>query len=262
MALEELMGFANSASSVIGFALLLIVLSYNFSQLNLTSAIANSQSFATSLGPRLISSPNCFAYQYYSPNGTESVIPGRIDVRKLQEDQFLSCLQYIYNYQSSLIPLNGFLIDSAVGINIKVEDVSDPSAMLPIQFSNFAQYEVGSAFKGLKSEIGTESTVLYWAGFAVSAIINVILAVATVGTSLAFISPLISIPVGANFYDSYFSSAITLTNIENEPSYQESFPVILQFSNSLGQPTFSNYGLITITINYAIFPYAGNKLAI
>jgi hypothetical protein len=266
MALEELMGFTNTASSVIGFALLLIVLSYNLAQLNVTVALANSQAFATALGPRLITSPNCFAYQQYSSafNGKnlqtqEVVIPGMIDVRKLTQDQFLNCMQYIYYYEASQVPLTSYLVASAVGVHIAVVDTQDPHNLPPVYLSNYPQYTFGSAFNGITQAVGSVSTAVNWILFALSSILNLAIAIGTVGVGSA-ISIILNIPVSANFYSEFISSSILIAQLNGEQSYSETYPVILVFTTPDGQ-TFENYGYMQVTINYALYPYAPKGLA-
>ena len=63
MALMQLMAFVNTGVLIISFALLLIVLSFSVSQINSVALYANAASVASSLGIRMVSSPNCFAYK-------------------------------------------------------------------------------------------------------------------------------------------------------------------------------------------------------
>ncbi|MDP8013010.1 MAG: hypothetical protein RAK22_02820, partial [Nanoarchaeota archaeon] len=203
MALPELMGFADAGILLAAFALLLVVLSYNVSQINSLMIFANAKAFVTALSTRLVTSPNCFAYEqqmpYYNQQGYSGIpansvdiqsseTPGVISFSKFITNNFLSCAQYTYYGGATDVPFSKTLIPDMVGISVTLTDTQDPTGLAgqrSLTLSNFPQYEYGSAFVSAEEATAMEAEVVEAVLFVESVAINVAIGVLTAGASYA-----------------------------------------------------------------------------
>lgn len=269
MALPELMGFADAGILMAAFALLIVVLSYNVSQINSVMMFANAKAFITALGTRLVTSPNCFAYEQqiinYNKNGYSgipansvdeqySVNPGTIDLSKFTMDNFLSCAQYIYFGGATNVPSGEqFILPDVVGISAKLVDTQDPTAFggsNSIMISNYPQFNYGQNFYQEEALINSEAQIAEWVAMGVSTALNIALATATAGTSLAGMNVNIIIALGSNSHSSIAPQYSLAFLLASENSYTESIPVKIQFVNSNDQPLYANNGMLYITAVY------------
>jgi hypothetical protein len=268
MALVEMMAFLNAGILIVAFALLLVVLSMSVSQINSTSVFANSESLATGIGTRLITSPNCFAYKntisyynssldatggpLYSSSYTE---PGVVNVNKFIENYFLSCMQYIYFGGSTDIPSLQSDLAAATGVSLTLSDTQDPNKLGPtgsLYLSNYNQFNFGGSFSQVEALIQKYAQTAEYATMALSMGFSLAVMIATEGTLQFNIILAVGQESTTQITPQYALAAI----FESENTYTESFPVEIQFTNAQGQPTFQNSGVLQVQITYGIPPYS------
>ncbi len=269
MALPELMGFANAGILMAAFALLIVVLSYNVSQINSVMMFANAKAFVTALGMRLVTSPNCFAYQqhipYFNKNGysgiqvntidvQDSINPGTISASKFILNNFLSCAQYIYFGGATNVPSSQqFILPDVVGLSATLVDTQNPKGFgstNSITISNFPQFNYGQKFYQYEAMIDSGVQVAQWIATGLSVAINTALAVATAGTSLAGLNVNIIVAVGSNSKNSIAPQYALTYLLYTENSYTEKIPVSIQFTDLNGKPTHIDQGILYITAIY------------
>lgn len=268
MALVEMMAFLNAGILIVAFALLLVVLSFSVSQINSTSVFANSESVATGIGTRLITSPNCFAYEntisYYNssldaPGGplysSSYTEPGVVDVNKFIENYFLPCIQYIYFGGSTNIPALQSDLAAATGVSLTLYDTQDPNELGQtgsLYLSNYNQFNFGLSFQQTEALIQNYAQTAEYAAMGASLAASLAVMVATGGT----VQFNIILAIGQQS-TTEITPQYALANIfYAENTYTESFPVEIQFSNSKGQPTFKNSGILKVQVTYGIPPYS------
>ena len=268
MALVEMMAFFNAGILIVAFALLLVVLSFSVSQINSTSVFANSESVATGIGTRLITSPNCFAYKntisYYNstldaPGGplysSSYTEPGVVNVNKFIENYFLSCMQYIYFGGSTNIPALQSDLAAATGVSLTLYDTQDPNELGPtgsLYFSNYNQFNFGESFQQTEALIEKYAQVAEDSAMAASLAVSLPIMIAT-GGAIQFN---IILAVGQQSTTEIAPQYALASIFYSENTYTESFPVEIQFTNAQGQPTFQNSGVLQVDITYGIPPYS------
>ncbi|MCL4396807.1 hypothetical protein M1494_00460 [Candidatus Parvarchaeota archaeon] len=268
MALVEMMAFLNAGILIVAFALLLVVLSFSVSQINSTSVFANSESVATGIGTRLITSPNCFAYKntisYYNstldaPGGplysSSYTEPGVVNVNKFIENYFLSCMQYIYFGGSTNIPALQSDLAAATGVSLTLYDTQDPNELGPtgsLYFSNYNQFNFGESFQQTEALIEKYAQVAEDSAMAASLAVSLPIMIAT-GGAIQFN---IILAVGQQSTTEIAPQYALASIFYSENTYTESFPVEIQFTNAQGQPTFQNSGVLQVDITYGIPPYS------
>jgi hypothetical protein len=268
MALMEMMAFLNAGILIVAFALLLVVLSFSVSQINSTSVFANSEAVATGIGTRLITSPNCFAYTntitYYNSTLDASGVPlysssytepGVINLNKFLENDFLSCMQYIYFGGATDLPALQSDLAAATGVSLTLTDTQDPTefgATGSLSLSNYNQFNFGASFQQTEAKIQSFAKDAQYAAMAASLAVSLPIMIAT-GGAVQFN---LILAVGQQS-TTEIAPQYALANIfYSESTYTESFPVIIQFTNANNQPTFQNSGVLTVDITYGIPPYS------
>ncbi len=266
MALTQLMAFTNAGILVMSFALLLIVLSVNVSNINSVAVFANAKSVAAAIGTRLITSPNCFAYQsnmnYYNNNSgiqggpifsVTDTQPGVVDFNKFVTNNFLSCIQYIYFGGATNLPALPSQLAAFTGISLTLVDTQNPSDLGPsgtITLSNYPQLNIGSKFPGLENSINTEAKYAEYAAMAASIAASVALS----SVSFASLGLNIIVAVASNSHNSIAPQYSLLSALTAQDTYTESFPVDIEFSNAQGQPLYQDTGVLEVGISYGISP--------
>ncbi len=264
MPLAELMSFTNSAVLILSFALLLIVLSFSISNVNSVSVFANAQAVASAIGSRLITSPNCFAYQQtdnYMTNiaGKQTIMtesntePGVIDVSKMAESSFLSCVQYDYSPGASQVPFSQDLVPAFAGVSATIVDTQNPMDLSPggaVSVSNFNQLNYGSAFTGTEQVIAQDAQIAEYAAF----LISIPLSIGVQAIPPGIFSGSLIFAVGSNNYNSINPQYASSSIFYSEDTYTESFPVILQFTDANHNPLYQDSGVMYVTIHYLVAP--------
>lgn len=261
------MAFVNGGVLVISFALLLIVLSYSVSNINSVAVFANAKSVASALGTRLISSPNCFAYQlninYYQNNSglvggpLYSVVdtaPGVIDVNKFLANNFIACAQYVYIGGATDVPALPASVATFTGITATLTDTQNPSDLSQsgsLSISNNEQLNYGSKFYGLENLVSQYATNAEYVALGASIAASIALGIFTGGT----IGLNVVVAVASNNVNSIIPQYSTLELLASEDSYTESFPVEIQFTDSNGRPLYQDGGVLSVTINYGLSGY-------
>jgi hypothetical protein len=268
MALMEMMAFLNAGILIVAFALLLVVLSFSISQINSSSVFANSESVATGIGTRLITSPNCFAYKntitYYNstldaPGGplysSSYTEPGVVNVNKFIENYFLSCMQYIYFGGATNIPALQSDLAAATGVSLTLSDTQVPSALGPtgsLYLSNYNQFNFGNSFQQTEALIQNYAITAQHVAMAISLAASIAIMIATGGV----VQFNMILAIGQQSSTEILPQYALGTIFYSENTYKESFPVEIQFTNANGQPTFQNTGILTVDVTYGISPYS------
>lgn len=268
MALTQLMAFVNAGVLVISFALLLIVLSFNVSNINSVAVFANAKSVASAIGTRMISSPNCFAYQttinYYNNNtalgmrggplySVTDTEPGVIDANKFLTNNFLSCIQYIYFGGATNVPVLPSNLAAFTGISAQLVDNQNPTLLSPtgaLSVSNYGQLNFGSKFSGLENTVNTVAKYMEYPALAASIAASVALGIFTGGT----VGINVVVAVASNQHNSILPQYSALAVLASQDTYSESFPVTIQYSNSAGQPLYQDSGVLNVKISYGLSP--------
>ncbi len=268
MALMQVMAFVNAGVLMISFALLLVVLSFNVSNINSVAVFANARSVASAIGTRLITSPNCFAYKlnmnYYSNNPTlqggpvysvSDTEPGVVDVNQFVTNRFLSCIQYVYFSGATQIPVLTSRLAAFTGVNIKLTDTQDPSNLGStgsVSLSNIPQLNYGQKFVGFENTVGSFARYGEYVALGVSIGASVALGAVTFG----FLGLNVVVALNSNSHNSIIPQYSAISTLLSEDTYTEQFPVTIQFTNAEGQPLFQNSGILNVQIYYGLSPYS------
>ena len=264
MALTQLMAFVNGGILIVSFALLLIVLSYNVSNIDSVAVFANAKSVAAALGTRVITSPNCFAYRlnmdYYNNNSAvvggplyavSDTEPGVIDANKFSAGGFISCIQYVYFGGASDIPGLPSMLAAFTGISVTLKDTQNPSdlgASGAITLSNYNQLNYGNNFYKLETQVQQYAQYAEYAALVAS--MGASVALGTLSGGMVGLN--IVVAVGSNSHNDILPQYSAVATLLSENSYTEQFPVAIQFTNQLGQPLYQDSGVLSITINYGL----------
>ena len=268
MALTELMAFTNASILVLSFALLLIVLSFNVSNINSVAVFANAKSIASALTTRLITSPNCFAYKlpinYYSSSPIMAggpiytvydTEPGVVDSAKFIGSKFLSCVQYTYSQGATNVPILTTGLTAMTGVSATLVDTQNPQDLGPsgsLSLNNYGQLSYGGAFYAREAALQKFATYAEYAALASSIAVSMALQVVT-GTT---VNANIILAVGSNSYNQINPQYTMLAALASEDTYTESMPVAIEFTNSQGAPVSQDTGILEVTVNYGVVPYA------
>ncbi len=268
MALTQLMAFVNAGILIISFALLLIVLSFNVSQINSVAVFANAKSVASALGTRFITSPNCFAYklnmEYYNNNSdvqggplysASDTEPDVIDSSKFVASNFLSCAQYIYFAGATQVPVLTTGLAAITGISLTLVDTQNPSNLGPtgsVTINNYNQLNFGSKFYALQNAIQSFATNAEYVAMGVSIAASIAVQIAT-GGSVNFN---LILAIGSNNKDSVLPQYAAISLLGSETTYTQTFPVTIEYTNSQDQPLYQDSGTLYETITYGLSPYA------
>jgi len=262
------MAFVNAGILVISFAMLLIVLSFNVSNINSVAVFANAKSVAAAIGTRMVSSPNCFAYQstinYYNNNSNlgmqggplysvTDTEPGVIDVNKFLTNNFVSCIQYIYFGGATNVPVLPNNLAAFTGISVQLVDNQNPTRLSStgtLTLSNYPQLNFGSKFTGLENFVNSLAQYAEYPALAASIAASIGLGILTGGT----VSLNVVVAVASNQHTSILPQYSALQVLAAQDTYSESFPVILQFSNAAGQPTYQDEGTLNVELSYGVSP--------
>lgn len=264
MALTQLMAFTSAGILVTSFALLLIVLSFNVAQINSVAVFANAKSVAAAIGTRLVTSPNCFAYQsninyYYNNSAIQGgplfsvtdTEPGVVDFNKFVTNNFLSCIQYIYFGGATNVPILPGNLAAFTGVSITLVDTENPIDLGQsgsITLSNYPQLNIGAKFPGLENLVNTASQYMEYAALASS-----IAASAALGTVTGGVVGLnIIVAIASNQHNSIVPQYSLLSALSAQDTYTESFPVEIEFSNAQGEPLYQDSGVLNVGISYGI----------
>ena len=264
MALTQLMAFINGGILIVSFALLLIVLSYNVSNIDSVAVFANAKSVATALGTRLITSPNCFAYRlnmnYYNNNSAieggplysvSDTEPGVIDASKFSSNGFISCVQYVYFGGTTDVPGLPSQLAAFTGISVTLKDTQNPSdlgAAGSVTLSNYNQLNYGDKFYAVEAQVAQYAQYAEYAALVASIGVSVALGTLTGGS----VGLNIVAAVGSNSHNDILPQYTSIATLLSENSYTEQFPVTIQFTNSVGQPLYQDSGVLYVTINYGL----------
>jgi hypothetical protein len=268
MALMQVMSFVNAGILMVSFALLLVVLSFNVSNINSVAVFANAKSVASAIGTRFITSPNCFAYKldmtYYSNNPAlqggpvytvSDTEPGVIDANKFVTDRFLSCIQYVYFSGATQVPVLTSRLAAFTGVNVKLTDTQNPSNLGSagsISISNFQQLNYGSNFITFENTVGSIAQYSEYGAMAASIAASIALGAVTAGT----VGVNVIVALDSNSHNSIVPQYSAISTLLSEDTYTEQFPVTIQFTNPQGQPLFQNSGILNIQVYYGLSPYS------
>ena len=268
MALMQMMAFVNAGILMISFALLLVVLSFNVSNINSVAVFANAKSVASAIGTRFITSPNCFAYKldmnYYSNNpvlqggpvySVSDTEPGVVDVNKFITNRFLSCIQYVYFSGATQVPVLTSRLAAFTGVNIKLTDTQDPSnlgSLGSVSLSNFPQLNYGNNFVTFENTVGSVAQYAEYGALAAS--IGASLALGSVTCGMVGVNVIVAL--NSNSHNSLIPQYASIATLLSEDTYTEQFPVTIQFTNSQGQPLFQNSGILNVQVYYGLSPYS------
>ncbi|MCL5009782.1 MAG: hypothetical protein M1433_02275 [Candidatus Parvarchaeota archaeon] len=268
MALMEVMSFVNAGILMISFALLLVVLSFNVSNINSVAVFANAKSVASAIGTRFITSPNCFAYKldmnYYSNSpalqggpvySVSDTEPGVIDVNKFITNRFLSCIQYVYFSGATQIPVLTSRLAAFTGVSAQLIDTQDPSNLGSygsVTMSNFPQLNYGANFGMFENTMNQVAQYGEYVALGLSIGTSVALGIASAGT----LGVNVIVALNSNSHNSIVPQYAALSTLFSEDTYTESFPVTIQFTNGQGQPLFQNSGILNVEIYYGLSPYS------
>ncbi len=267
MGLVDIMSFVNASVVITSFALLLIVLSFSVSQINSVGVFANAKALASGIGSRLITSPNCFAYEntinYYNNNLNQSggplysesdVQPGVIDVTKFTSSSFLSCVQYIYFGSATDVPLLENRLPAVAGVSLTLTDTQNPSNLGgtgSLSFSNYNQFTFGGRFYTFENAVSTYARYAEYGALAASVAASIILRSLSVGS----ISLNAIVALGSNSQNSILAQYSIASLFYDENTYTETFPVMIAFPGPAGQPLYENSGVLSVKIIYGVPPY-------
>ena len=267
MGLVDIMSFVNASVVITSFALLLIVLSFSVSQINSVGVFANAKALASGIGSRLITSPNCFAYEntinYYNNNLNQSggplysesdVQPGVIDVTKFTSSSFLSCVQYIYFGSATDVPLLENRLPAVAGVSLTLTDTQNPSNLGgtgSLSFSNYNQFTFGGRFYAFENAVSTYARYAEYGALAASVAASIILRSLSVGS----ISLNAIVALGSNSQNSILAQYSIASLFYDENTYTETFPVMIAFPGPAGQPLYENSGVLSVKIIYGVPPY-------
>ncbi len=261
MAEIEIMAYVNASLAMMLFSLMVLSISYKFSDITIISTWADARSFANSLATRAYSSADCFAYETGAVSYDETndkirtirrVYPGVVDERKFNMDRYFGCIQSYFFNDITEVPWSavGDTTYSLYVIDFELRDLEDNRRLKNHRLSTSPQLNMTEAHLFVET---TKEITKFWSGAISTAVVitdialNIALAIVGQGAdvSLIFKAPE---PEGLYTLDSYF-----IDYLEDKSSvYTSSVPVVIRYVDEDGAFVRDSVGILTTTIKYGV----------
>jgi hypothetical protein len=261
MAEIELMAYVNASLAMLMFSLMVLSVSYKFSDITILSTWADARSFSNSLATRAYSSADCFAYEtgvvrYDEINDqmrtVRRVYPGVIDERKFNMDRYFGCIQSYFFDEITEVPWStvGETTYSLYVIDFELRDLEDNRRLTDHFLSTRPQLDMTEASLFVET---TKKITEFWSNVisTITTIADIALNIALIfvgqgaDVSLAFKTPT---PEGLYTIDTYLVDYLA----DQSSVYVSTVPVVIRYVDADGTFLRDSVGILKTTIRYGV----------